>query len=105
AYPQFDWSAHIGAPHGTEYCHPCHSRLVSCAHSRTCANSSPINSSFLPGCANMYPYSRRRLANFCHSSPGILQINDPLPCTTSSCERGKTKFSVKPYNMRNVSRL
>ena len=26
----------------------------------------------MPGCANMYEYSRRRLANFCQRSPGIL---------------------------------
>jgi len=31
-----------------------------------------MNNSFLPGWAHMYPSSRRRLANFCHSSPGHL---------------------------------
>ena len=36
----------------------------------------------------------RKLANFCQSSPAILPISDPLPCTTSSCDRGRTKFSL-----------
>ena len=31
-----------------------------------------MNSSFLPGRVNMYASSSRRLASFCHSSPGIL---------------------------------
>ena len=34
------------------------------------------------------------MASFCHASPGILPIIDPLPWTTSSCENGSTKFSV-----------
>src|SRR6185437_12594295 len=50
-------------------------------------------SSFLPGCAYIYPKSSRRFANFCQSSPGIFSSNARLPCTTSSCESGKTKFS------------
>jgi hypothetical protein len=40
-------------------------------------------------------YSVRRLAKRCHSSPGILFSIDCLPCTTSSCENGSMKFSVK----------
>ena len=34
-------------------------------------------------------------ANFCHSSPGIFSMSDPLPWTTSSCESGSMKFSLK----------
>jgi hypothetical protein len=45
----------------------------------------------------MKPYIRRRLANFCQSSPGILPSSEPLPCTTSSWEKGSTKFSLKAY--------
>ena len=26
----------------------------------------------------------------CHLSPGIFEISEPLPCTTSSCESGST---------------
>ena len=29
------------------------------------------------------------------SSPGILPSSEPLPCTTSSCDSGRTKFSLK----------
>jgi NhaP-type Na+/H+ or K+/H+ antiporter len=31
----------------------------------------------------------RTVAKSCQSSPGIFSINDFLPCTTSSCERGR----------------
>ena len=48
---------------------------------------------------------RRIFANFCQRSPGIFPNRDPLPCTTSSCERGKTKFSWNAYSIRNVSSL
>lgn len=46
--------------------------------------------------------SARRFANRCHSSPGILPSSDPLPCTTSSCESGSTKFSEYAYISENV---
>jgi hypothetical protein len=59
------------------------------------ANSSPMKSSFFPGCPNWYPYSRRRLAKRCQSSPGILARSERLPCTTSSWESGSMKFSLK----------
>src|SRR5262250_2426936 len=36
-------------------------------------------------------------------SPGILCSKEFLPCTTSSCEKGRTKFSVNAYNKENVS--
>src|SRR6185437_8508269 len=60
---------------------------------------------FLPGWVHMYPSRRRRFANFCHSSPLILPNSEPLPCTTSSCESGSTKFSVKAYQRLKVSAL
>ena len=53
-----------------------------------------MKSSFLPGWAHIQAKRSRRLASFCHSSPGILPRSEPLPCTTSSWERGSTKFSV-----------
>jgi hypothetical protein len=31
------------------------------------------------------------------ASPGILASSEPLPCTTSSCDSGSTKFSLKAY--------
>ena len=40
-------------------------------HSAQGASSVPMKSSFLPGRVNIYDSNRRRLANFCHSSPGI----------------------------------
>ena len=43
------------------------------------------------------------MAYFCHGSPGILPISERLPCTTSSCDSGSTKFSVLAYIERNVS--
>ena len=43
----------------------------------------------------MNAYSERRLASFCQRSPGILSISEPLPCTTSSCDSGRMKFSLK----------
>ena len=52
-----------------------------------------MNMSFLPGCAYMYAYSKRRFANFCQSSPGIFASSEPFPCTTSSCDSGSMKFS------------
>ena len=30
-------------------------------------------------------------------------MSEPLPCTTSSCDSGSTKFSVKAYQMLKVS--
>ena len=62
-----------------------------------------MNRSFLPGCAHMYAYSARRFANFCQRSPGILSSSDRFPCTTSSCESGRTKFSLNAYMSENVS--
>ena len=53
-----------------------------------------MNSSFFPGCMNMNANSVRRVARFCHSSPGSLSSIERLPCTTSSCENGRMKFSV-----------
>ena len=35
-------------------------------------------------------------------SPGILSSIERLPCTTSSCENGRTKFSVNAYSIENV---
>ena len=45
-----------------------------------------MNSSWLPGWLHIQPYSARRLANCCQSSPGIFSSSDPLTCTTSSCD-------------------
>ena len=50
----------------------------------------------------MYARNARTFANRCHSSPGIFSSSDLLPCTTSSCEIGSTKFSVNAYTMLNV---
>ena len=54
-----------------------------------------MNRSFLPGCAHMYAYSERRFASRCHGSPGIFASSEPFPCTTSSWESGRMKFSEK----------
>src|SRR6185369_1238577 len=64
-----------------------------------------MNNSFFPGCDHMYENSSRRLANFCQTSPGILLSSDPLPWTDSSCESGRTKFSLNAYSPRKVSWL
>ena len=61
-----------------------------------------MNISFFPGWANRKPYKARSVAAFCQASPGILPNIEPLPCTTSSCENGRMKFSVKAYNRENV---
>ena len=53
----------------------------------------------------MYARNARTLANIFHMSPGILLSSDRLPCTTSSCEMGSTKFSVNAYSMLNVMLL
>jgi hypothetical protein len=37
------------------------------------------------------------VAKRCQVSPGILASSEPLPCTTSSCEMGSMKFSLKAY--------
>ncbi|OPZ62030.1 MAG: hypothetical protein BWY85_02217 [Firmicutes bacterium ADurb.Bin506] len=74
-------------------------------HSSRWPNSFPMNNSFLPGCMYMYARNARALANCCHSSPGILFTSDAFPCTTSSCEIGSTKFSVKAYSMLKVMLL
>ena len=81
--------------------HRCQSSALSWFHSRTCANSPPINSSFLPGCAHISPYTTRRPAKRCHSSPGCFCKRLYLPCTTSSCDSGSTKFSLNAYQMEN----
>src|SRR4029077_3723839 len=52
---------------------------------------------------HMYAYIARRLANFCQRSPGILSSSERLPCTTSSCESGRTKFSLNAYMSENVN--
>src|SRR5438552_18145882 len=62
-----------------------------------------MKSSFLPGCAHMYAYSARRFASCCQRSPGIFESSEPLPCTTSSCESGRMKFSFHAYTIENVS--
>ena len=62
-------------------------------HSLPWPNSEPMNSSCLPGCAHMYASSERSPANRRHSSPGILPSSEPFPCTTSSCDSGRMKFS------------
>ena len=62
-----------------------------------------MNSSFLPGWAHMYAYSARRLASFCHRSPGIFEYSEPLPWTTSSWDSGRMKFSLNAYISENVS--
>jgi hypothetical protein len=38
---------------------------------------------------------QRKLANFCHISPGILSTMLFFKCTTSSCEKGRANFSLK----------
>ena len=40
-----------------------------------------MNTSFFPGCPYIHARNIRRLANFCHSSPGILDNNERLPYT------------------------
>src|SRR5438270_915487 len=80
----------------------CQSSDDSTSHSRHCPNSPPMKTSFLPGCAYIQPKRRRRLANFCQSSPGIFAISDPLPWTTSSCDSGSMKFSPNAYSIRKV---
>src|SRR5437762_5217160 len=62
----------------------CQSRLTSWFHSFRWPNSPPMKSSFLPGCPYIHARNIRRLANFCHSSPGILDNNERFPYTTSS---------------------
>src|ERR1051326_5749440 len=52
------------------------SKLSVSVHSRHCPNSPPMNKSFFPGCAHMYAYSARRVANFCSVVPGILLSSD-----------------------------
>ena len=42
-------------------------------------------------------------ANCCHASPGIFPSSEPLPCTTSSWERGMMKCSVYSYSEAKVS--
>ena len=44
------------------------------------------------------------MANCCHASPGIRASSEPLPCTTSSCDSGSTKFSVNAYISPKVIR-
>ena len=51
----------------------------------------------------MNAYSARRFASCCQRSPGIFDSIEPLPCTTSSCESGRMKFSVNAYTSENVS--
>ena len=80
-----------------------HGSSSACDHSHGVASSPPMKSSFLPGCAHMYAYSERRLANFCQRSPGILSSSDRLPWTTSSCDSGRMKFSLNAYMSENVS--
>ena len=64
-----------------------------------------MKSSFFPGWPHMNPSEQRRLANFCQRSPGIFSISEPFRCTTSSCEKGSTKCSLKAYISEKVIRL
>ena len=64
-----------------------------------------MNSNCLPGCAHWWARNVRSVAAFCHSSPGILDHSEPLPCTTSSCEIGSTNCSEKAYINENVISL
>ena len=50
----------------------------------------------------MNAYSARSVAAFCQASPGILSSIDRLPCTTSSWEYGRMKFSVNAYSIEKV---
>ena len=56
--------------------------------------SVPIKVSFLPGWAIIYAKNDLFPANLSSYEPGILFNNEPLPCTTSSCDIGKIKFSL-----------
>jgi len=67
--------------------------ICSTSTSQSWPNSPPINSSFLPGCVHIKAKYTRRLAKRCHASPGMRPISEPLPCTTSSCDSGRMKFS------------
>ena len=71
-----------------------HGSSVDSDHSQGDASSPPMKSSFFPGCAHMYAYSARRFASCCQRSPGIFCSSEPFPCTTSSCDSGRMKFSV-----------
>ena len=53
-------------------------------HSPHWPNSQPEKMSLAPGYAHIQPNSDRSAAKRCHSSPGIFDNSDPLPCTTSS---------------------
>ena len=53
----------------------------------------------------MYASSARSPAKRRHSSPGIFPSSEPLPCTTSSCESGRKKFSLNAYISEKVSSL
>ncbi|SKY64725.1 Uncharacterised protein [Mycobacteroides abscessus subsp. abscessus] len=61
-----------------------------------------MNSNCLPGCDHWYARNTRTPAAFVHESPGIRLHSVPLPCTTSSCESGSTKFSLHAYISENV---
>ena len=64
-----------------------------------------MKSSFLPGVVHWWPNSSRSPAKLRHRSPGCLPSSEPLPCTTSSWDRGSTKLSVPMYIARKVSSL
>jgi hypothetical protein len=50
----------------------------------------------------MYASSARTPAALFQASPGIRSHSEPLPCTTSSCDSGSTKFSLNAYISENV---
>ena len=77
---------------------PGQSRSVSWFHSPCWPSSQPMKISFLPGCVHSHAVEARTLARFCQSSPGMRPYSEPLPCTTSSCETGRMKFSLKAHS-------
>ena len=50
---------------------------------------------FLAGVRPHVGVQQTQIGELCHISPGIWLISDPLPWTTSSCDNGSMKFSVK----------
>ncbi len=69
-------------------------------HSLDWPNSPPMNTSFFPGCPYIHARNIRRLANFCHSSPGILDKNERLPYTISSWLRTEDEIFLERVEQR-----
>ena len=78
------------------------SKDLSSLHSRSCANSCPINNNFFPGWPNINVYAVFKFSNLSSKYPGIFSNIEHFKWTTSSWDNTKIYRSLNAYVILNV---